>query len=123
LIRGIITDEREAWIRLTVHGRQHVEHEIDAIVDTGYDGYLTLPARLIAGLGLAWRRRGRAELADGDNIGFNVYSATVVWDGRNHRVEVDAANTFPLVGMAMLEGYELTMRIRSGGEVLIAPLQ
>jgi hypothetical protein len=53
---------------------------------------------------------------------FDIYEATVRWDGRARRVSVDEVDVMPLVGMALLYGYELTMQIVAGGKVLLKPL-
>ncbi len=60
MITGVVTPDRLAVIRLTVRGPAGQEHEIEAILDTGFDGWLTLPPSLIVLLGLVWRQRGRA---------------------------------------------------------------
>ncbi len=37
-------------------------------------------------------------------------------------VHVDAADTVPLVGMSLLDGYELIMQVTHGGDVRITAL-
>ena len=122
MITGQVTTGRLAQIRLMVLDGTGQGHEVEALVDTGFDGALTLPPELISTLGLVWRRRGRALLADGRESVFDIYEATIIWDGQPHRAAVDAANTDPLVGMALLEGYELTVQVRAGGTVTITQL-
>ena len=122
MITGIVTVAREAVISLTVRGPNGQEQEIEAVIDTGFDGSLTLSPALIAALGLPWRRRGRALLADGNESVFDIYEATVIWDGTARRVSVDEVDVMPLVGMALLYGYELTGQIVEGGRVLLKPL-
>jgi len=122
MITGIVTVAREAVISLTVRGPNGQEQEIEAVIDTGFDGSLTLPPALITALGLPWRRRGRALLADGNESVFDIYEATVIWDGTARRVSVDEVDVMPLVGMALLYGYELTVQIVEGGRVLLKPL-
>jgi clan AA aspartic protease len=122
VIRGTVTADREARIRLTVRGPAGQERRLEAVIDTGFDGWLSLPPTLIARLGLPWRRRGRALLADGNEIVFDIYEATVVWDRRRRRIPVDEADTTPLVGMALLDGYELNAQVRAGGKVSIRRL-
>jgi clan AA aspartic protease len=122
MITGVVTAYRQAVIRLTVRGPDGREQEIEAVIDTGFDGSVTLPATLIATLGLVWRRRGRALLADGSESLFDIHEATVVWDGQPRRVAVDAADTDPLVGMSLLYGYELIVQAMDGGSVIIKPL-
>jgi clan AA aspartic protease len=121
MITGAVNAYREAVIYLTVHGSQ-TEEEIEAIVDTGFSGFLTLPPLLIATLGLPYRRRGRAILADGSESLFDVHEATVIWDGQARRVAAGTADTDPLVGMALLYSHELTVQAVEGGGVFIRAL-
>ena len=60
MITGVVTADRQVVIPLTVRGPTGQEQQIEAIIDTGFDGWLSLPSSLIALLGLAWRQRGRA---------------------------------------------------------------
>jgi len=72
-----------------------------------------------------WVCRGVAVdalLADGTTSLFDIYEATVLWDGTPRRVAVDAADIDPLVGMRLLDGYELTVQAIVGGQVRIQAL-
>jgi clan AA aspartic protease len=122
MITGVVTASLQAIIRLTVRGPEGQEREVEAVIDTGFDGTLTLPPGLIAALGLAWHRRGRALLADGSESLFDIYEATVVWDGEPRRIAVDEADIDPLVGMSLLYGYELIVQAVESGSVIIQPL-
>ena len=44
---------------------------------------------------------------------------TVLWDGNPITIEVDAAEVEPLVGMELLAGHDLHIRIVPDGEVTI----
>ncbi|MCC5669277.1 hypothetical protein LC653_36925 [Nostoc sp. CHAB 5784] len=79
-----------------------------AIVDTGFNGWLSLPPDFIAALELPWKRRGRAILGDGSECVFDVYEAIVVWDEQLLTIPIDEAESNPLVGMSLMEGYRLT---------------
>lgn len=118
MIVGVVNSVREAVIPLSVRGPDG-QIEIDAVIDTGFNGYISLSRALISELGFPFRRRGRAVLADGGEIIFDVYEATVIWDGERRRLEVDEADTDPLVGMGLLDGYELTIEVVTGGAVAI----
>ena len=119
---GHVTAYREAVISLNVRDARNQEREIEAVVDTGFNGFLTLPVSLIEELDLVWCRRGRAMLADGSNSVFDIYEATVRWNNRPRRIAVDAVECDPLVGMSLLYGYELTVQVADGGLVSIYPL-
>ncbi len=122
MITGVVNTKREAIIQVVVHGPNGQAREIDAVIDTGFTGFLTVPSSLIVSLGLTWRGQAQAELGDGSLHQFNVYEATVTWDGQMRTVETDAADTMPLIGMAMLYGYHLHIQAVEGGIVTIGAL-
>jgi clan AA aspartic protease len=123
MITGLVTRQREAIVRLAVHGIGARKHSIRAVIDTGFDGWLSLPPTIIKLLRLPWHSRGRAVLADGSVCIFDIYNAEVVWDRRRVRVPVHEADADPLVGLALLQGYELRMQVRRNGRVIIDRLR
>ena len=70
MMKGIVNAHLEATIRLTVRG-PNGKRRIRAVIDSGYDGCLTLPPALIAVLGLSWQRSSSAILADGSETIFD----------------------------------------------------
>ena len=119
MVTGSVNSDLEAIIRLTVRGVAGKSKNVKAVVDTGFNGSLTLPPTLIAKLGLVWRSYGSATLANGSLDHFDVYSATVIWDGKPRKILVEAADTDPLVGMRLLAGYYLGIQTTVGGTVTI----
>ncbi len=122
MIAGVVNAFLEAIILLPIYDVEGRIHEIETVIDTGFNGSLTLPLETVKTLGLPFRRSGRALLADGSESLFDVYEATVDWDGQTRRISIDTAATDPLLGMALLEGYELRIQSRRGGKVFISPL-
>lgn len=106
MITGVVNARHEAMIRVPVQDTNGREQEIEAIIDTGFNGSLTLPPPVIAALGLPWRTRGNAILANGSEDQFDIYAATVTWDGTPGNILVEAADTDPLVGTALSVGVE-----------------
>ena len=119
MITGTVNADYEAIIRLFVQGPAGPAHEVDAMIDTGFNGFLTLPPALVTTLGLIRRSRGRALLANGSEELFDIYGVTVLWDGKQRYVEADAVDTTPLVGMSLLDGYDLHIQVANGGQVVI----
>jgi clan AA aspartic protease len=119
MITGTVNADYEAVIRLRVQGSTGHVYEVDVIIDTGFNGFLTLPPALVTTLGLTRRSRGRAQLADGSEALFDIYGVTVLWDGQQRYVEADAVDTTPLVGMSLLEGHDLHIQVAEGGQVVI----
>jgi Fe2+ transport system protein FeoA len=53
---------------------------------------------------------------------FNVFEASVIWDGQMRSIEINESAAEPLVGMGLLEGYELNIQGVAGGSVTIKAL-
>ena len=123
MIQGVVNAAYEPMIALAVQGQSGQSRDIEAVVDTGFNGFLTLPTTLVSELGLPFVSIGRATLADGSEIAYDVYGATVLWDGQVLYVEADAADSTPLVGMLLLDGHDLSIRVRNGGAVVIQPVE
>ena len=121
MITGAVKSD-EARIRLKVRGRRGREQEVEAVIDSGYTGALTLPPALITTLGLRWRSVDRATLADGSTCVFQVYVGKLAWDGKVRTILVAEADADPLVGMRLLRGHELKMQVRARGKVTIKRL-
>ncbi|MEB3215406.1 MAG: clan AA aspartic protease [Nostocales cyanobacterium 94392] len=117
MIIGRVNADYEPIICIAIHDSNGRIYERDAVIDTGFDGWLSLPPDAIAALGLNWKRRGRALLADGSESIFDIYEATVVWDGQLLTIPIDEADSDPLVGMSLMEGYELNIQVIDGGMV------
>ena len=122
MITGMVNADIEAVIQLVVVGPNRQQRTVDAVIDTGFSGDLTLPPSVIASLDLTWLGREPGILADGGTDLFDVYSAIVLWDGQPRSIEVEAANTQPLVGMNLLRRHSLHMEIVPGGPVEIVAL-
>ena len=119
MIQGIVTAAYEAVVPLTVHGQDGQVRAIEAVVDTGFTGFLALPSGLVAELGLPFVSSSQAILADGSEATLNADRAIVFWDGDPKHVRAYAANTTPLIGMRMLDDHDLSIQVRDGGRVVI----
>lgn len=119
MITGQVNSNLEAVITLVVHGQGEREVVLEVVLDTGYSDFLTLPAETIAKLGLEQAATGSLTLADGSKVISAVYLATVTWDGLPRDINVDTLETTPLLGMALMKGYDLNARIVGGGRVTL----
>ena len=109
----------EPVVTLAVQGPSEQTTESEAVIDTGFTGFLTVTPALVTELGLVIEGTSRATLADGSEITFDVYDVAVLWDGEPTYVQADAADTIPLVGMRLLDNHNLNIRVVDGGRVLI----
>ena len=79
MMTGSITADKEAALSMIVRGPHGPEEHVEAIIDTGFNGFMALPAPLVATLGLPYHTRTMATLADGTNVTLAIYQATIVW--------------------------------------------
>lgn len=119
MIAGAVNADLEPVVKLRVLGANGDERELEFVGDTGFNGFVTLPASLVSEFAYEHVCVGFATLADGREEAFDVYDAKVLWEGQPREIEADATEADPLVGMAMLEGYDLQVRVAVGGEVRI----
>jgi clan AA aspartic protease len=122
MITGIVNEEFEPIISISLYDSEGNIYTQDAIVDTGFNGWLSLPPDLISQLNLKWKRRGRAILGDGSECVFNVYEAVLVWDGNLLTIPIDEADSEPLVGMSLMEGYQLMVQVFEDGSVELSKI-
>lgn len=119
MIRGQVDAFDQAIIPLSIRRTDGMLLDLKVVIDTGFSDYLTLSSAQIAALALPFRLRQTFTLADGSDVEFDVYSATVVWDNRDRIVAALSADGDCLVGMRMLRGHHLFMDVIDGGEVRV----
>jgi clan AA aspartic protease len=119
---GVVTPFLEATVRLEVLGPSGKQQSAEVILDTGFNGFLTLRPEEIASLGLLWVGQIQGVMADGSVSRLDVYRAEVIWEGSPRGVDIQAADAAPLLGMKMLRRHEVKMQVVSGGAVEITAL-
>ena len=119
MIEGAVNAAYEAIVPLRIQGLEGQTRDINAVVDTGYSGFLTLPAALVDELGLPFAHVSQAFLANDEEVTFEVHKATVLWDGQPRDIEADVTGSTPLVGMLLLDKHNLNIDVEAGGRVAI----
>jgi predicted aspartyl protease len=122
MITGRVTAQQQALIPLTLHDWQGQVATVEAIVDTGFNGFLTLPLPEIARLRFPYEGIADVILGDGDTVRLDSFAGTVLWDGEVRTGLVLAANGLPLVGMALLSGSRVCLEVIANGPVSIERL-
>jgi predicted aspartyl protease len=76
----------------------------------------------VTALNLSWNASDIVTLGDGSETVFDLYAATIIWDGRYREIDIAESETEPLIGMALLYGYRLQIDAIEGGVVKIEAL-
>lgn len=121
MIEGAVNAALQAVVSLPLRGPTGRALEVEAVVDTGFDRFLTLPLRVVKALDLAFAGVNRVQLADGSEAALDSYAVTVRWDGRPRRVLAYVSDATPLIGMSMLAGHQFCVDVGGGGRVVIEP--
>ncbi len=79
MIRGVVNDQSEATIRLLIVGMNGRSHEVTAVLDTGYNGMITLPISIVSGLSLSPSASREVTLGDNGRKVFPYFTADVIW--------------------------------------------
>ena len=121
MMQGYVNQNYEAMLSLIVRNGDKLK-SITAVIDTGFTGFLSLPIATIRELELSWSYRDRATLGDGSEVLFDIYDGMVIWGGQYREIEINAAETEPVIGMSLLRGYRLQVDTVKGGLVTISEL-
>ena len=121
MITGVVNDRLEATVRLTLHGPGGITRDIIAVLDTGYNGALTLPLADVTALGLPQGASREVTLGDATSKVFDYYNAALDWIGLPRPARVLCVEGDPLIGTALLRHHKLEADFVPGGAVLIRP--
>jgi clan AA aspartic protease len=122
MIHGVVNFRYELTLPIVVGDSNGQREFVNTVIDTGFDGFLSLPSEIIVRLGLAWRTSNVATLGDGSKTLFDFYAGTAIWDGQYRNIDIAESETEPLLGLAMLRGYRLQADNVEGGIVKIEAL-
>lgn len=106
-MQGWVNQNCEAMLPIIVGHGNAPKQMVEALIDTGFSGFLSLPLSIIESLGLPWIFSDSVTLGDGCEVIFQMYRATVIWDGQFKVVDVAASESEPLLGMGLLYGFKL----------------
>lgn len=121
MMQGRVNQNCEAILPIVIKNNSTTQ-QVDAVIYTGFSGFLTLPSDIISTLQLSWEGRDIATLGDGTFCTFEVYTGLVIWDGEYHEIYINESETIPLIGMRLLRTYDLHIQTIEGGLVTIKKL-
>lgn len=121
MITGIVSPKLEATVPMQVLGPAGQLWEGQTVIDTGYNGFITLPLSIVTSLALAKGAAREVTLGDTSSRVFDYYTAVVVWDDAQRKVRVLCVEGDPLIGTALLAGYKLEADFVADGLVTLKP--
>jgi clan AA aspartic protease len=121
VINGIVIG-RQPQLKVVLRIVNYPDLEIGCVIDTGFEGALTLPISAVEKLQLPFVARINANLANDDNVVTSVHRATIVWDGAEIEIPVLAMGSRPLIGTLLLNNYNLNIDFCDGGILSVETL-
>lgn len=119
MIIGTVTEDREITVPLELIATGEPPASMKAVIDTGFNGSLTLPFDTLRALGATAVGTRRAELGDGKIVEMDVYLVKIKWRAEVREVLALQAEATPLIGMSMLWGNRVIFDAQDGGAVTI----
>ena len=108
-VRGGLTEEGVPWVPVEIGDRT-----VEAVIDTGFNGELALPADLVNQLGLTPIAFVFVELADGSWHVMPVSTGRISIGGMELPVEIVIGAAEPSIGTGLLRHFRLILDIREG---------
>ena len=110
-MNGVVDEFGRAFVPVQLKHRTSGKFvTVHAWIDTGFTGDLLLPTAIVGQLALPLANLIQAELGDGTKTAMPSYECTIDWFGAAVEIELLAAEIeFPLLGVALLEGHQLSI--------------
>jgi clan AA aspartic protease len=123
MVQGWLREDGQAVVELEVVRQDGSKRAVPAIIDTGFNGQVSLARRVIDELNppLTYEVTVEVELASGTVIEEDVYSGTIRFDGQEQTAEIivtDSGDT--LIGTGLLTGKVLLINFVTRGVILKA---
>ncbi len=108
-MKGRLDEGLRALLRVPVSAsRDGMRTEIEAWIDTAFNGGLAMPRKRIAELGLVKESSAEAILADGRSVELETFACFVDWFGDCYETQIPASDgEYPLLGTMLLDGHHL----------------
>jgi len=109
MIKGEVTEALDPVIEIGLKDGETVSM-IEAIVDTGFSGYLCLSEQWVDKLDMSFRFVESYEMANGEIITRDVFRGVIRFDGQEQKVDVIlTASDDTLIGASLFKEYQVAI--------------
>ena len=116
MIEGYINSSTlSPMVPISLVGPDNEEIELNAIIDTGYNGEIILPESKILEMGLEFLGTIDSELADGQIVATELFAGRVKWFDTIQEISIGASQSNDvLLGTLLLVDCELNIDFKRG---------
>ena len=123
MIRGTVFPNRQALLAVALLDSAGQFQPFEFVLDTGFDGDLSLPAQTLQTLAIRRLLPSIAELADSSRMMVPTWAATALWDGERRTVSIMESEGEPLLGMNLLWGNHIALEAKDFGDLVIERME
>lgn len=114
MLKGIVNDRDEPVVRLHLVSSNERSHLHPVIIDTGFNGNLSVPERLAQRYGWPWIGNESYEIATGDVVEQKVFLGEIRWFGSPQQVYAVVSHADDiLMGTRLLRQHQLNINFRT----------
>jgi clan AA aspartic protease len=114
VLKGIVNDREEPVVNLHLISSNGHAHFYPVIIDTGFNGNLSVPEKLAKRYGWPWIGNESYEIATGDVVEQKVFLGEIRWFGMQEQVYAVASHASDiLMGTRLLRRYQLNINFRT----------
>ncbi|MCL1470967.1 aspartyl protease [Argonema antarcticum] len=115
MIHGKFGDNDELFFEIELIDDEQLELPVDAMLDTGFSGWLAIEKQDLEGLGWFYVRKELMRLAQGGDSEFDLYAGKVRIDGEEFDIPVHVGDGVPeiLIGRQWLKSRRLVVDMQS----------
>ena len=122
MVIGGMDENPRPMVPVVVQGAGGPERKFLCLLWTGFRDELLLPEAEVAALGLTATGSKTVQFADGSLITSPTYPVQLLLAGEARDVEALAWHGEPRLGMALFQGYQLSMKFTHGGTITMEKL-
>lgn len=118
IIKATLREKDSPRIRVKITGITALPAEVEAIIDTGYTGFIQIPHATAKELGLIYRGQNESVLADGSSRVSTSVSGLVTLGNRSEvgAITVSLTGRESLLGMACLRAFNMILYVNTAQE-------
>ena len=110
------------WVLIEVKGESESRVSMEALLDSGFTGAVSLPLRVIKELNLTWSGEHSVTLGDASEVGVDLYEGIVEFAGSRYRCAILSTGDVPTVGMHLMQEARICFEAVPGGVVTLASI-
>ena len=110
------------WVLIEVTSEADLGVRMEALLDSGFTGAVSLPLRVVEELDLTWSGEHSVTLGDASEVGVDLYEGIVEFAGSRYRCAILCTGDVPTVGMHLMQEARICFEAVPGGTVSLASI-